>query len=138
MAIFRLQVLLVLDGVKMGAMIALNGHFLGNATDQFIRYVRHVPGSISSPVPAQNWPRRFDVSFGRLFFFSRLQVFEVGHLLQRRNGSAMNELNVTFGAELMISTDGRYVKSGTTSSVRSLTLSIGSTMYLYHNTCATQ
>ena len=71
MAIFRLQVLLVLDGVKMGAMIALNGHFLGNATDQFIRYVRHVPGSISSPVPAQNWPRRFDVSFGRLFFVFR-------------------------------------------------------------------
>ena len=71
------EVLLVLDGVKMGAMIALNGHWLGNATDQFIRY-----------------------------------VFEVGHLLQRRNGSVMNELNVTFGAELMVSTDGRYVESG--------------------------
>ena len=70
------EVLLVLDGIKMGAMIELNGHHLGNASDQFIRY-----------------------------------VFEVGHLLQRRNSSTMNELNVTFGAELMIATDGRYTHS---------------------------
>eukprot|EP01052_Picozoa_sp_SAG31_P009848 SAG31_NODE_527_length_14452_cov_4.274925_2_plen_244_part_00 len=61
-------------------MIELNGHRLGNATDQFIRY-----------------------------------VFDVGHLLlqsgPRANGSLMNELNVTFGAELMIATDGRYTHS---------------------------
>jgi hypothetical protein len=31
-------VLLVFDGLKMGAEISLNGHKLGNATDQFARY----------------------------------------------------------------------------------------------------
>ena len=30
--------LLVFDGIRMGAMITLNGHALGNATDQFLRY----------------------------------------------------------------------------------------------------
>jgi hypothetical protein len=30
--------LLVFEGIRMGAMIALNGHFLGNATNQFQRY----------------------------------------------------------------------------------------------------
>ena len=30
--------LLVLDGVRMGAMVHLNGKFLGNVTDQFLRY----------------------------------------------------------------------------------------------------
>ena len=37
-------VLLVFDGVKMGARVALNGKVLGNVTDQFLRYsydVRH-------------------------------------------------------------------------------------------------
>ena len=31
--------LLVFDGVRMGAMLALNGKALGNATDQFMRYI---------------------------------------------------------------------------------------------------
>ena len=30
--------LLVLDGVRNGAMVSLNGEALGNATDQFLRY----------------------------------------------------------------------------------------------------
>eukprot|EP01046_Picozoa_sp_COSAG06_P036850 COSAG06_NODE_4105_length_4571_cov_3.031977_1_plen_423_part_00 len=30
--------LLVFDGIRMGAMISLNGHQLGNASDQFLRY----------------------------------------------------------------------------------------------------
>jgi hypothetical protein len=32
------DVLLVFDGIRMGAIITLNGHVLGNATDQFLRY----------------------------------------------------------------------------------------------------
>lgn len=32
------EVLLVFDGIKMGATISLNGQFLGNATNQFVRY----------------------------------------------------------------------------------------------------
>jgi beta-mannosidase len=32
------ETLLVFDGIRMGATIKLNGHFLGNATDQFLRY----------------------------------------------------------------------------------------------------
>ena len=38
--------LLVFDGIRMGAMIALNGHLLGNATDQFLRYVFGAIGCI--------------------------------------------------------------------------------------------
>lgn len=32
------EMLLVFDGIKMGAAIFLNGQWLGNATDQFLRY----------------------------------------------------------------------------------------------------
>ena len=32
------EVLLVLEGVKMGASVTLNGHALGNVTDQFLRH----------------------------------------------------------------------------------------------------
>lgn len=32
------DILLVFDGIKMGANITLNGHVLGQATDQFLRY----------------------------------------------------------------------------------------------------
>lgn len=31
------DVLLVFDGIRMGAIITLNGNVLGNATDQFLR-----------------------------------------------------------------------------------------------------
>jgi len=34
----RVQNVLVFDGVKMGATIRVNGHFVGNTTDQFLRY----------------------------------------------------------------------------------------------------
>ena len=36
---------LVLDGVKMGATIKLNGHVLGRATDQFLRYEFALPAA---------------------------------------------------------------------------------------------
>jgi hypothetical protein len=32
------EVLLVFEGIKMGATLSLNGHLLGNITDQFLRY----------------------------------------------------------------------------------------------------
>lgn len=32
------ETLLVFDGIRMGAVVELNGHFLGNVTDQFLRY----------------------------------------------------------------------------------------------------
>jgi hypothetical protein len=37
---------LAFDGIRMGAMIHLNGHFLGNATDQFLRYTFSVDCSV--------------------------------------------------------------------------------------------
>ena len=37
--------LLVFDGVRMGAMVALNGVHLGNCTDQWLRYQWHVPAA---------------------------------------------------------------------------------------------
>jgi len=33
------MLLLVLEGVRNGAMVSLNGEALGNATDQFLRYI---------------------------------------------------------------------------------------------------
>lgn len=33
------DILLVFEGIKMGARISVNGHFLGTATNQFIRYI---------------------------------------------------------------------------------------------------
>lgn len=40
--------LLVFDGIRMGAMISVNGHALGNASDQFLRYTFPV-GSLLNP-----------------------------------------------------------------------------------------
>ena len=39
------RTVLVLDGVKMGAEISLNGHRLGVATDQFLRYQFLLPAA---------------------------------------------------------------------------------------------
>ena len=39
------RTVLVLDGVKMGAEISLNGHRLGVATDQFLRYQFPLPAA---------------------------------------------------------------------------------------------
>jgi hypothetical protein len=37
------QILLVLDGVKMGARVLVNGIPLGNVSNQFVRYVFPLP-----------------------------------------------------------------------------------------------
>ena len=37
---------LVLDGVKMGATVKFNGHVLGQATDQFLRYEFTLPPAV--------------------------------------------------------------------------------------------
>ena len=40
------QHVLVFDGVKMGATVAVNGKVLGNVTDQFLRYVFPLPAGL--------------------------------------------------------------------------------------------
>eukprot|EP01043_Picozoa_sp_COSAG02_P073100 COSAG02_NODE_14067_length_1314_cov_1.248560_1_plen_376_part_01 len=41
--------LLVFDGIRMGAMISMNGHALGNASDQFLRYTFPIGPLLKSP-----------------------------------------------------------------------------------------
>jgi hypothetical protein len=60
------QTLLVFDGIRMGAMIALNGHVLGNATNQFVRYVFPV-GPLLKPAGGENV---LTVTFGSLLGMS--------------------------------------------------------------------
>ena len=52
--------LLVFDGVRMGAMISLNGRALGNASDQFLRYTFPV-GALLKPA---GQPNELTVVFG--------------------------------------------------------------------------
>jgi beta-mannosidase len=52
--------LLVFDGIRMGAMISLNGHQLGNASDQFLRYTFPV-GPLLKPA---GQPNELSVVFG--------------------------------------------------------------------------
>jgi beta-mannosidase len=54
------EALMVFDGIRMGAMISLNGHALGNASDQFLRYVFPV-GKLLKPSGQQN---ELTVTFG--------------------------------------------------------------------------
>ena len=59
--------LLVFDGIKMGAKIWLNGHFLGNASDQHRRYVFPVSAALR-PVANQltvSFDSSVDMSAGR-------------------------------------------------------------------------
>jgi beta-mannosidase len=52
--------LLVFEGIRMGAMISLNGHQLGNASDQFLRYTFPV-GPLLKPA---GQPNQLSVVFG--------------------------------------------------------------------------
>ena len=45
---------LVLDGVKMGARVSLNGRRLGEVRDQFLRYTFALPAGLLRPPPAEN------------------------------------------------------------------------------------
>ena len=54
------QRVLVLDGVKMGARVTLNGVVLGVVTDQFLRYVFPVDGTALKESGATN---RLTVAF---------------------------------------------------------------------------
>ena len=74
--------LLVLDGVRMGAMVSLNGQFLGNASNQFLRYTFPLPVTALAPVAG-------------------------GADADGDAGAALNELTITFGAELMIDCGGQ-------------------------------
>mmetsp|Transcript_31436 Transcript_31436/g.94443 ORF Transcript_31436/g.94443 Transcript_31436/m.94443 type:complete len:1023 (+) Transcript_31436:5048-8116(+) len=79
------RVLVVFDGIRMGAMIHLNGVFLGNATDQFMRYT-------------------FPVELDRRPSTSRAWLYSQG-------SDKQNTLTVSFGASLGISTRGRFTHS---------------------------
>jgi hypothetical protein len=79
--------LLVFDGIRMGAMIHLNGHHLGNATDQFLRYTFPVGCAVLQ--------------------CSATSAAASATATALRN----NTLTVTFGAALEINTHGRYTYS---------------------------
>ena len=48
------EAVLVFDGVRMGATVAVNGHFLGNVTDQFLRYRFAVAALLNRSAGAEN------------------------------------------------------------------------------------
>jgi beta-mannosidase len=54
------SLLLVLEGVKMGARVSLNGVPLGNVTNQHVRYVFPVPPGAASPGSANRLEVAFD------------------------------------------------------------------------------
>jgi beta-galactosidase/beta-glucuronidase len=47
------DVVLVMDGVKLGARVSLNGHVLGEASDQFVRYTWSVGALLNHQGPNQ-------------------------------------------------------------------------------------
>jgi len=47
------EVLLIFDGIKMGATIKLNGKVLGTATDQFVKYNFSIAGHVLSHVDVE-------------------------------------------------------------------------------------
>jgi hypothetical protein len=40
--------LLVLEGIKMGAVVSVNGHVLAIAKDQFLRYTLRLPAGVAA------------------------------------------------------------------------------------------
>lgn len=76
--------MLVFDGVRMGATIELNGKFLGNASNQFQRYVFNLDADDLVQQPSSH------ADHGKA------------------PGAPTNTLKVTFGAELGIPLGGRY------------------------------
>ena len=61
------EVLLVFDGIKMGATVKLNGETLGVATDQFVKYNFTVTKQLLAHVDAAGTPldSKLEVSFDR-------------------------------------------------------------------------
>ena len=56
--------LLVFDGIRMGAIIRLNGKFLGNASNQFQRYVFSLATSDLAAVGAAGSNNTLEITFG--------------------------------------------------------------------------
>ena len=82
--------MLVFDGIRMGAMIELNGKFLGNASNQFQRYT---------------------FTLGADAFVQQPNTRAGLHAPAAPSASAANTLKITFGAELGIPLDGRFTYS---------------------------
>ena len=61
------EVLLVFDGIKMGATVKLNGETLGVVTDQFVKYNFTVTKQLLAHVDAAGTPldSKLEVSFDR-------------------------------------------------------------------------
>ena len=69
------ETLLVFDGVRMGASVALNGHPLGNITDQFLRYEYQVSAQLLPPGKENTLTVTFDKSIptgGRFTYSSQI------------------------------------------------------------------
>eukprot|EP00040_Diaphanoeca_grandis_P031996 m.192725 g.192725 ORF g.192725 m.192725 type:complete len:1196 (-) comp32480_c0_seq1:201-3788(-) len=67
------KTLLVFDGIRMGAMIQLNSNFLGNATDQFLRYefeVRHFLNNATNGTNTVTVSFHKDIATGGRFTYS--------------------------------------------------------------------
>jgi hypothetical protein len=90
--------LLVFDGVRMGAIITLNGVVLGNATDQFMRYSYEVAVTSSNNNGGAATPTAGTAQTPAAW------LHPVG-------STAANTLTVTFGAVLGIDTGGRFTHS---------------------------
>ena len=67
--------LLVFDGIRMGAVLRLNGQWLGNATDQFLRYEFAVTAALAPPGGRNTLSVAFDKSIatgGRFCYSSQI------------------------------------------------------------------
>ena len=49
-----LRTMLIFDGIKSGASLWLNGHWLGDATSQFLRYTYDISAMVRIPATADN------------------------------------------------------------------------------------
>lgn len=56
------SLLLVFEGIKMGARVSLNGVFLGNATNQFVRYTFPIPANMIIPGGSNRVEVAFDAA----------------------------------------------------------------------------
>ncbi|KAL3940829.1 MAG: hypothetical protein SGBAC_004699 [Bacillariaceae sp.] len=81
------EVLLVLDGIKMGARVDLNKHKLGVVTDQFLRYRYRVKDLL-------NWNTNIDADA------------EADANVTQESTTTSNVLTVTFDSSIL--TDGRF------------------------------
>ena len=98
--------MLVFDGIRMGAMIELNGKFLGNASNQFQRYVFKLGADAfvqQSSVPQSSTPRTNAAGSHTLGGAPP----SAATMDTTTTATTTNTLKITFGAELGIPLGGR-------------------------------